>query len=88
MSKEREIVVKTKIKKSKDDKIFDFFLYLIAGILILITLYPMYFIVIASISVSDVFYRDRFHQQPDGCFFRTGHLFPDRYHRKRIYAAV
>ncbi len=50
MSKEREIVVKTKIKKSKDDKIFDFFLYLIAGILILITLYPMYFIVIASIS--------------------------------------
>ncbi len=50
MSKEREIVVKTKIKKSKDDKIFDFFLYLIAGLLILVTLYPMYFIVIASIS--------------------------------------
>lgn len=48
MSKER--TVKTKIKKSKDDKIFDFFLYLVAGLLILITLYPMYFIVIASIS--------------------------------------
>lgn len=50
MSKEKEIVVKTKIKKSKDDKIFDFFLYLVASLLILITLYPMYFIVIASIS--------------------------------------
>lgn len=39
-----------KIKKSREDKIFDFFLYLLAGIIILIMLYPMYFIVIASIS--------------------------------------
>lgn len=41
---------KTKIKKSKEDKIFDVIIYTIAAILILITLYPMYFIVIASIS--------------------------------------
>lgn len=39
-----------KIKKSKEDKVFDFFLYLIAIMIIVVTLYPMYFIVIASIS--------------------------------------
>lgn len=39
-----------KVKKSKEDKIFDFILYGIATILIVIALYPMYFIVIASIS--------------------------------------
>lgn len=50
MSREKEITTKRKIRKSKEDKIFDFFLYLIAGLLILITLYPMYFIVIASVS--------------------------------------
>lgn len=39
-----------KIKKSKEDKLFDFFLYTLAGLLILTALYPMYFIVIASFS--------------------------------------
>lgn len=39
-----------KIKRSKADLIFDIILYTIGTILILITLYPMYFIVIASIS--------------------------------------
>lgn len=39
-----------KVKKSKEDKIFDFIVYGIAVILILVALYPMYFIVIASIS--------------------------------------
>ena len=39
-----------KVKKSKEDKIFDFILYGIAAILIIVALYPMYFIVIASIS--------------------------------------
>ena len=39
-----------KVKKSKEDKIFDFILYGIAAILIVVALYPMYFIVIASIS--------------------------------------
>lgn len=39
-----------KVKKSKEDKIFDFILYGIAAILIVAALYPMYFIVIASIS--------------------------------------
>ncbi|MGN1142556.1 MAG: carbohydrate ABC transporter permease [Oliverpabstia sp.] len=42
--------VKNKVKKSREDKIFDTILYIIAGILILVALYPMYFIVIASIS--------------------------------------
>lgn len=39
-----------KVKKSRTDQIFDFFLYLIAVILVIIMLYPMYFIVIASFS--------------------------------------
>lgn len=43
-------VINNKVKKSKEDKIFDTILYIFAGILILISLYPMYFIVIASIS--------------------------------------
>lgn len=42
--------VKNKIRKSKEDKIFDFVIYTVAALLIIITLYPMYFIVIASIS--------------------------------------
>lgn len=41
---------KRKIKKSREDRIFDFFLYAIAGILTIVALYPMYFIVIASVS--------------------------------------
>ena len=39
-----------KIKRSRADLIFDIILYTIGTILILITLYPMYFILIASIS--------------------------------------
>lgn len=39
-----------KVKKSKSDRIFDFFLYLIAAIIVIIMVYPMYFILIASIS--------------------------------------
>lgn len=39
-----------KVKKSRTDQIFDFFLYFIAVILVIIMLYPMYFIVIASFS--------------------------------------
>lgn len=39
-----------KIKKSRADRLFDFFLYLIAAVIILLVLYPMYFILIASIS--------------------------------------
>lgn len=42
--------MKKKIKKSREDRIFDFFLYGIAGILTVVALYPMYFIIIASIS--------------------------------------
>ncbi|MDO5135467.1 MAG: carbohydrate ABC transporter permease [Eubacteriales bacterium] len=42
--------VKRKMKKTKEDRIFDFVLYLFAGILVILTLYPMYFIVIASVS--------------------------------------
>ena len=42
--------VKNRIRKSKEVKIFDFIIYLTAVLLVIITLYPMYFIVIASIS--------------------------------------
>lgn len=39
-----------KVRKSREDWIFDIVIYTIAGLLILATLYPMYFIVIASFS--------------------------------------
>ncbi|MCH5353964.1 MAG: carbohydrate ABC transporter permease [Acutalibacter sp.] len=39
-----------KVKRSRADQIFMFFLYLITGILTVVALYPMYFIIIASIS--------------------------------------
>lgn len=38
------------VKKSKEDKRFDFIVYTIAVLLILVTLYPMYFVLIASVS--------------------------------------
>lgn len=50
MSQTKALKANTKIKKSKEDRVFDLILYTIAALLILITLYPMYFIVIASIS--------------------------------------
>lgn len=50
MSQMRAVKAKSKIKKSREDKIFDAIIYTISAILILLTLYPMYFIVIASIS--------------------------------------
>lgn len=48
--KNSEMMTGVKVKKSRTDQIFDFFLYLIAVILVIIMLYPMYFIVIASFS--------------------------------------
>ncbi|CCX38773.1 putative uncharacterized protein [Clostridium sp. CAG:1013] len=39
-----------KIRRTTGDVIFDTILYVITGLMILVTLYPMYFIVIASIS--------------------------------------
>ena len=50
MSQTRAVKAKSKIKKSREDKIFDAIIYTISAMLILLTLYPMYFIVIASIS--------------------------------------
>lgn len=51
MAKQKEFVMTgVKVKKSRADRIFDFFLYFIAAILVIIMLYPMYFILIASIS--------------------------------------
>ena len=41
---------KNKVQRTRGDKIFNFFLYLVTGILTLIALYPMYFIIIASFS--------------------------------------
>lgn len=48
--KNSEMMTGVKVKKSRTDQVFDFFLYLIAVILVIIMLYPMYFIVIASFS--------------------------------------
>ena len=50
MSQAKALKKGTKLKKSKEDKVFDFIIYGIAILLILITLYPMSFIVIASVS--------------------------------------
>ena len=49
MSKARAVST-NKVKKSREDWIFDIILYTIGVLLIIITLYPMYFIVIASFS--------------------------------------
>lgn len=49
-AKSKNVAVSNKVKRSREDVIFDTVLYVIAGILILITLYPMYFIIIASFS--------------------------------------
>lgn len=40
----------SKVKKLGSDRVFDTLLYIIAGLMVLVALYPMYFIVIASIS--------------------------------------
>ena len=50
MSQTKAAVRGTKIKLSRGDIIFNAIIYTIAVILILVTLYPMYFILIASIS--------------------------------------
>ena len=39
-----------KVRRSKGDVIFDTVVYIITGLMILIAIYPMYFILIASIS--------------------------------------
>lgn len=41
---------RTGIKRSKEDLIFDIITYIISGLLLLITIYPMYFVMIASFS--------------------------------------
>ena len=50
MTSKGKAVKRMKIKKSKEDKILDIFLYGIAIIILIIVLYPMYFIIIASFS--------------------------------------
>lgn len=52
MKKEKEMVVytKSKIKRSKEDLIFDVFIYIFLGIFLLIVAYPLYFVVLASFS--------------------------------------
>ena len=49
MSKAKAVST-NRVKKSREDWIFDIILYTIGVLLIIITLYPMYFIVIASFS--------------------------------------
>ena len=48
--KEREVYTKSNIKRSKEDLIFDIFIYTFLGAFLLIVLYPLYFIVLASFS--------------------------------------
>ena len=60
-----------KVKKSKEDKIFDFILYGIAAILIVVALYPMYFIVIASISNPNLVYNGEILFLPKGINFKA-----------------
>ena len=51
MSKKNdEMMTGVKVQKYRTDKIFDFFLYTISTIIVIVMLYPMYFIVIASFS--------------------------------------
>ena len=60
-----------KVKKSKEDKIFDFILYGIAAILIVVALYPMYFIVIASISNANLVSNGEILFLPKGINFKA-----------------
>ena len=39
-----------KIKTSKEDRIFNFIVYTVLGLALLVVLYPLYFVVIASFS--------------------------------------
>ena len=41
---------KNHIRKSRADRVFDFVIYAAAGLMTLLALYPMYFILIASVS--------------------------------------
>lgn len=50
MAKEKVKMKSTAIKRSKEDLIFDTVTYVLLGLIMLIILYPLYFIVIASIS--------------------------------------
>lgn len=50
MSAKAKTVRKNHVKMSAQDKVFTIFLYALTAVLIVIALYPMYFIVIASIS--------------------------------------
>ena len=50
-SKEKiKVSYKSKIKRSKEDLIFDVFIYIFLGIFLLVVAYPLYFIVLASVS--------------------------------------
>ena len=42
--------LKRKVGKTRGDKIFDAILYTVAVLMVIVALYPMYFIIIASIS--------------------------------------
>lgn len=64
-----------KVRKSANDKVFDFFLYLLAAIIIIIVLYPMYFHCYC------------FYQQSGGCIGRKYCIAAQRNQFQRIYEA-
>jgi len=50
MKQEKIMIRRTRIKDSMGDRVFNIILYAVAVLILLITLYPMYFIIIASFS--------------------------------------
>ena len=69
MSKAKAVST-NKVKKSREDWIFDIILYTIGVLLIIITLYPMYFIVIASFSDPEAVYNGQIILIPKGVKFK------------------
>ncbi len=71
MSKKNdEMMTGVKVQKSRTDKIFDFFLYTISTIIVIVMLYPMYFIVIASFSNPADVYAGNIVLLPKGITFK------------------
>ena len=50
MKKDKEIHVKSSIRRSKEDLLFDVLIYAVLGFLLLVVAYPLYFVVLASFS--------------------------------------
>lgn len=65
------ILKKKKIKKSREDWIFDIILYVFAAVMIIVVLYPMYFIIIASFSNPSMVSNGEIMFLPQGITFKA-----------------